>query len=41
MIVDDEPYNIFVISMMIQSLGYEVEKALNGKEAFDLIKKKY
>lgn len=46
LIVDDEPYNILGLSIVLQQSGYErivqlIDKAYNGKEAVDLVKKAY
>ena len=39
LIVDDSPYNLFVLQELIESLdlGIEVETAINGQEAVDTI----
>lgn len=37
LIVDDDPVYLELLEQVIQELGYDVEKAKNGREAFDLI----
>ncbi len=37
LLVEDQPMNQKIVSMMLQKLGYEVEIADNGREAVDLV----
>jgi CheY-like chemotaxis protein len=46
MIVDDEPYNILGLQIIISQSGFEgieklIDKANNGQEALDLVKSSY
>jgi len=46
MMVDDEPYNLLGLSVILEQSGINnileiVDKAFNGKEALDLVKKAY
>ena len=46
MIVDDEPFNVMGMKIMLQQYGFKniikiVDKAYNGEEALRLIKKSY
>ena len=46
MIVDDEPYNILGLQIIIQNSGFEdieklIDKANNGQEALDLVKSSF
>ena len=38
LIVDDTPYNLRLLSMILSTNGYEVRKAINGKMAIESIK---
>ena len=40
LIVDDSPINCFIISEMLHRYSVNSEKALNGKQALDMIKEK-
>jgi len=39
MIVDDDPDNISIISLIVEDNGYTSVSAINGKEGFELAKK--
>ena len=46
MIVDDEPYNILGLQIIIQLSGFKdieklIDKAKNGQDALDLVKSSY
>ena len=40
LLVDDSPYNLFIINQMISSLSknYEISETINGHEVIDLLK---
>jgi CheY-like chemotaxis protein len=39
LVVDDEPFNIIALQGMLEHLGVQkVDKALNGREALEMIK---
>ena len=35
LIVDDEPYIVMMLRSRLEHLGYEIEEAFNGQEAYD------
>ena len=46
LLVDDEPYNILALQVLLQQCGYPnlkqlIDVAYNGKEAFDLVQQAY
>ena len=38
LIVDDNPFNILVMSEFLQSRGYKIVTAFNGKQAIEAVK---
>jgi len=41
LVVDDVPVNLIVVEKMLDSIGYQVETACNGREAVEAIKSKH
>jgi PAS domain S-box-containing protein len=41
LVVDDVPVNLIVVEKMLDSIGYQVETASNGREAVEAIKSKH
>ena len=44
LIVDDEPYNILGLTIQLSQMGFKgikqlIDKAFNGQEAFQMVKK--
>ena len=37
LIVDDDPFNIDILEQRLETLGYETDKAANGREALEKV----
>jgi len=41
LVVDDDPFNLLSAEVIIKKLGYSLVKSFNGKEAIEVVEKKY